>query len=324
MSEKELGRETKEREPTITIDFLFSTHTSAEDFAKLPQLLEQADIYMPELAGWSKEELEEYNKIARGELNPATAKLNPALEKRAFALYNSKKPVVFVDTPISHELSARSKKIFIKKAREPFGAFANGRFELALYTMKQQVKDIAEHSEEREEYIRRQIKKEIKGLTKNFPQLRDKKDIRVLVDLGMVHTGVANILGKEERGLAIKKHLARPIMIFGLRDEVIRSMLAGKDPTKYDDTHYARMLVEGKIKVALQVADIGGLTQVEVARKLARKLSFEQIRALSEQLANRGPTSNFNTFLRAKLRRMGVVVPKTVEEANQLLHKDDR
>ncbi len=319
----ERNKENKEVGPNITVDFFFSPHGTAEDFSRLPEALKKADVYMPETAGWTEDGELLLNDISQGiiGLDELTIR-NPAEEKQLSALYNLKIPVIFVDIPEGHRLLQE----FLRAGTETSKAytyFFNGEFDKAVEKAKEGMVDEVLAIKDREDFIANKLKKELKTLTQKFPQLKNKKDIRVLISLGDVHTSLHQKL-KSELQLS-KMILGRNTLVFGINDEIIRRLI--RDPEEViSDTLYARSLMEAFIST-----ELGNITEDTnksnwVTRKLVSALSIDQIQSFCKKLATPPPagTKASTEIYRLKsiqdgLEQLGIKLPATEEEIDELL-----
>jgi len=319
----DINKENKEVEPKITVDFFFSAHGSPEDFDRLPAALKNADVYIPEQVGWTKKQEQIINQVSQGktklEIEPGSIQ-----ETEVSSLYNTKIPIFFVDIPKGHSLIKKIEDSIIK-TQDATKKFYQGNFDKALEIEKKATMDMALAMKEREDFIADKLKKELGILTKKFPQLKNKPDIRVLIQLGMAHTTVYRKL-KAELPFP-KMTLGRDAFVFDTSREIIRRLI--KNPQEIvDDGLYAKSMMENLVAGFFLHNVTNDTNKINWAsRKLVAHLSTDQIRSFSKDM---GDLSNVTTMLQSyeirikklirKLEKIGVKLPTTEEEIDKLLN----
>jgi hypothetical protein len=314
----EAGKEKKETEPKITVDFFFAYHGTNEDYSRLSEALKNADVYVPEAVNWTKEGEEIINEISQGKTKPEVT-LKSAKDKEEQLLYNRKIPVVLADIPENHPL-VRGWDNATENTNDAYKEFFAGNFDEAIKKYKQSIIIEALIIKEREDFIVYQLKNELKTLTQKFPQLRNKKDINVLVTLGSAHTAVHHQLRSDSQ--SSKMILGRDTLIFSTHAEIIRRLI--RNPKEIiDDGLYKKTFIEEYISQILSDTTEDSNKSAWAARKLAAKLSADQIQFLSEAsgklVAMKVPKADRRTVLIKKLEEMGIKLPTTEEEIDKLI-----
>lgn len=309
-------KENKETEPKITVDFFYSYHGTDEDYSHLPEALKNADVYVPEAFGWAKGDEKVLNAISQGE-----AEIPPYPEAELLALYNLKIPVILVDTPEGHPSNEKFNNT-VDEELDAYNYFLGGQFDGAMEQLKATLPEQASAIIDRENFIANELKKEIKMLTQKFPQLKDKKNIRVLVSLGALHTSLYKKLKPELQ--SSKMILGRETLVFSINNEIVRRLI--RNPKEViSDNLCARSLIEGLITHFINsrglTKDANKLTWA--SRKLSTNLSTDQIRSFSETIGESSGEMKYGDLqdlVIKKLEEMGVKIPTTEEEIDKLIN----
>lgn len=226
--------EKKSGEPALSVDIFYSAHDTPKDFEKLANFLPQADIYIPESIGWSSVDQAHYDAISAGRKTPeeiikslkvTTPDMYPTHDtklKEFEILYNSHKPIIFIDIPLRHQLTQRFNALDVA-----FLDSLTGHFEEDLESYKAFLQKIAQFQKERETYMLSQFKPKIVELLENHPELKEKADLRILVTLGSLHTPIWHALKKSgQKTAALFK--SKPY-VHSHENEVIRRNMFGKE-----------------------------------------------------------------------------------------------
>ncbi len=199
------GKQNTEREPapSVKIDFWFSRHSTAHDAEAMRPQFDQADVFVPEVLGYTAKQLERLQKVSDGTLTPAQAladkdePLNNGahMAQELQMLANSHKLVMAIDQYYYKELLEEQYK------EDYFHRFALGEL---LAGQTDRAANLTMHTFV--SYANRQVAREklmVENLQKrlgdtSFQQWAKQRlgktghpDIRVLVKLGASHTNVA-------------------------------------------------------------------------------------------------------------------------------------
>lgn len=309
-----------EHEPKIEIEFFLAAHGSREDYARLSELLKDADVYVPERAAWREKSLQAHQDISAGIREPNTwGGGTEASRVELESIYNKKIPILFIDIPENHPLVKVAGRVMKTDKLEIVVAFRDGKFDEGLKLTKQNTQDLLDFTEERESYIRQKLKEKISTLTEDFPQLKGKQSIRIVVALGPMHTNVANELKNEPAIHSVKKQLGKSTVVFLTQEEIVRSQMSGRGSAQYHDVDYARMWIEWELTNLFPNNISDSLKELRGARKLARHLSLDQIHQLSQDVSTLVSGPSFSTSLKNRLRKLGVTIPKNEDELDALL-----
>ncbi len=319
----ESNKESKETEPKITVDFFFSYHGTAEDFSRLPEALKNADVYVPEFVGWENIDEQGFNAVSQGKIEPPRIDGHPGFETPLHLIYNSKIPIIFVDLPAEHP-EIKETIDAIKEITGAYDDFEIGNFDKAMENLKKGTVDFASSIRRREDFIANQLKNKLKTLTQKFPQLKNKKNIRVLISIGAVHTSLHKKLKTELQ--SSKMMLGRDTIVFPTSNEIQRRLIKNPQEIINDDV-YARDLMEGAMGVILWGVTKDNNKMSWAIRKLVVNLSTDQIRAFSKNIGGSlGDMTEalnqkeHNDLLRKKIEEMGIKLPTTEEEIDKLLN----
>jgi len=297
-----------EREPKINLKFFFAAHTKPADWEKLAELIEKADIYAVESWGLEKEQHEEYNRVSLGEVSPSEAEsriggLDARVRKEFEAIYNSRKPVVFVDVPAGHPLNEESSAVW-KLRKLAIDRFKSGEFESAAAKERAFIEGYRGFQEEREEYVRSEIKNLVEKL-KSDREFKNKSEINVLVRFGVAHIGLSrSSYGEGVESAAVFGDLP---YVFSFGGEAFRRLsFKGSMPEEL----LARSLMEEVL--ARKLNNFADSTQilVKVLRRIISKLTIDDIREISLAM---GRGEDVVSAIEAR----GVKVPKSKEEMEE-------
>ncbi|OGH93217.1 MAG: hypothetical protein A2563_01260 [Candidatus Magasanikbacteria bacterium RIFOXYD1_FULL_40_23] len=316
----EITGENKEKEPNITVDFFFSYHGTPEDFSRLPEALKKADVFIPEEHGWTKYTEKLYNEISEGKTNPDEINFSHVDKKILSLLYNSKKPVLFIDTPSEHPITIEAYTPAETEA-EAIKDFLEGYFDLSITNIKSALGDKARNIIEREKIMAATLKEKIKNLTQQFPQLKNKENINILAALGVTHTSLHQQLRPELQ--QSNKILGRDTIVFTTAREIVRTLI--RNPEKiFDDEVYARALIENIVSFLIKDTTLDSNKISWVARKLCANLSMDRIQLFSKNTGHLLLGQQLNTHnikhLPSELAKIGIKLPTTEEEIDKLLN----
>jgi len=345
---KEEVKEMKERGPEMRLKFFFSPHFKKEDFAKLRKEIEDSDVYVPESFEHTSEIAERHKKLSQGELSPekiarqikeetfGLVKVSEAEEKLWEAIYNSKKPIYFVDIPEGHELVVKA-----DKAREysdlAFASFLTGKFTEAVDNKKKYIELFTKLQEERENYIKKNIEQLKPRILKDHPEFKNKKEIKILVSMGAAHTSLYHRFKKEKQIFAQRAFASLPI-IFGSSAEFQRRKQFFSEQA-VDKEKLIRSLMEDVFLFSLKedknIKTSGEL--VKITKYLVSKFKEKDIKNFSKVLGEKylpriAPSLSFAPISEPKwkelfeppLKEFGVKLPETRKEVEEIIKKAEK
>lgn len=301
--------EKRDGEPEIELTIFYAPHRTAEDTKGREKLFGEADVYVSEGLGWTDETLESLNEISRGERPPDSFfQPNGFKNKELRLIAGSLKPIVFCDIPEGHPLVRRIEDSF-RLENTARRDFYNGNFDRAMTEMRDSMQEEAEAQREREAYMESQIRPKIEDVVRNNPTLQNKTKrgdkIKVLMGIGALHTPIYQDLKKEKpNGVEPQARFNELPYVFRCRGEALRRYRFGKE---VGDELVARSFIDNIIGSAiLHLSDSTALI-IRVSRRLAGKLSLNDIREISKTLGYGGNWAE-------ELERRGIKIPKTEEE----------
>jgi hypothetical protein len=310
--------ETKEEEPKISYHIFYGPHWTDKDFENLKNAFDKADIYVPELVGWDFRIKDNLNRLSQGEFTPEEVAAkehvgNKSAHLRQYRLiYNSKKPILFADMPLQHKLIPLSFKND-ELGKEALELFEKGDFKSSFKKIYQYTIAETDYEKKREELIKKNLEEEVKKLVKTDSCFKDKSDVRVLLSLGAVHTGIYHQFKKEETPAS--REFSRQPFIFDSMAQALREMMLSRRK-KPDKLLLARGLVE-----ALTLYDyinrrisFDNSKLMPVLRKISSRLKFKDIKNICREM---GKDSN-RTILDV-LEKRGLEIPRTEAEMDEML-----
>ena len=174
--------------PKISVDIFYSPHDTPEDMRGLSDQLKQTDVYIPEAFSWNRRVLSMLRDVSSGEIDPG--KLSRRIRRNYSGvfrnsleeIYDSKKAITLVDVRSDAKLRTESDGAW------DYLPSLDGSFAEALNYTKTFVSNLSSYIARREDYILSQVTpRKIKELIEQYPWLRDKKEIKILLSLGSGH-----------------------------------------------------------------------------------------------------------------------------------------
>ena len=303
--------------PDMSIDIFYTPHATAEDAAKMRERFNAADVYIPELAAWRKEFIIMFRSLSSGKLNPEEFLSRVSISDKGWEsgvdemLYNSKKPVTFIDLPYSRRLFRNIEKF---ESFESVVIKSTSNFGSLLDSLRNRLREFAEFQKERENYMLTQFPIKMRELLEIYPQLKEKKQIKVLLSLGFYHTSVYNNIKKQ--GGEINREFSTMPYVYGFGSEAMRRYGFGKDVS---DELAANMFLENLLMVTLPHE----LTErndkfVIFSRRVVSQFSFQE----AEEVFNRiKQGEDRKEILEDKLKQKGIKIPQTEQELDEFLAK---
>lgn len=301
-----------------TINIFYSPHRSAEDMNGLEEQFQKCDIYFPETFGWSLKYLNTLRKLSDGQITPEMA-LQEYGDKDPFyyardenffkIIYNSKKPIAFLDVPEGHPLVRREKENKVPSIN--FGS----NFGQTLDSVRDYIKKAADIEKEREAYIVGQLQPQIQELLKTHPKLREKQEINALISIGIAHTSL--YLNLREYYETTVKFGKKP-MAFRYTEEALSRYMSNEF---LDDDLVARIATEWMLSKAHKKLFYtnDSLNDARSMRRLISRLSFDEIRNMFEGAS---AFDEWPALFVQGLQKKGLRIPRTKKELDEFLVKD--
>lgn len=315
-----IGIEQKEEEPKIFYHFLYGSHITAEDFKKFKSVFAQCDIYVPEALAfdWASNDLAFLKNISEGSPNQQDLekmekeiKSNSAQGAVFSAIYNSKKPILFVDIAETDELVKKNEKN-AEVGDNAINFFRNGDFKEAIKQIRLFVSNNAEFELAREEKIKENLKNKIQEFIKEHPERAEKDELKVLITLGSYHTHLYQDIKRD--GLTVFREFNELPDIFSSLDEAERRLIFKKE---IDDEFLAHGLIEEILLDYLDPLTSDSNKLISVLRKISSRLDLETIKKISEKIGEEGVSQK--NVLVDELKRLNIKVPRSEREMDEML-----
>lgn len=353
--EKATGiQETEKAAPKIHFEVFFSYHKTAEDIRGFEARLKDADVFIPEGVGRNEEHkaaMEDISSGRRSLEDLVREALKKSAEKRknsdgplpSFeyvlenfrrthggkvleALYGSRKLVFILDLPEDHPLTPYQAQTLESLSRIKINPLDD--FGKILQDHKRQVKSFADAQKAREAYFLSQLQDLKERLQKDpdeFPELKGKKEIRVLILFGSMHTKIYHHLklsGEEVTRTFSGKELDAPYVFGSHATDILRQSYFDKEVS---DELAARSLFSSFLKLFLYAnvsrppsdSRLAGLLE----KSIVNEFSLEEITAIFDGAREAAdyPAQTFFTLMRQKLMEKGVNIPESNEELEEMI-----
>jgi len=208
--------------------------------------------------------------------------INPARFRELEIIYNSKKPVLMVDVPFDDMESMKSLEKVNFFWRDAKDAFTQGNFQESLSKFRSHIEALAEFQSKREAKIKENLKNQIQEFLKQNSEYSNKKELKVLIRLGIYHTGVYQDLAKEQP--TVSREFSSMPFVYWSVDEAQRRIAFGKE---LDDLLLARGIIENLFYPYLRKLTDDSGELFRIARKLSSQLSFKDIEQISKNLGRK-------------------------------------
>lgn len=299
------NREKELASPALEIDFRFSPHGKKSHFEKVD--LTQYDVYFPEGAGQDEEAIEKLRAVSRGVISPKEAMRTLKspfighLWGELKAMHNSGIAVGGIDLHGTKANIDKEDELETKAYNEA----EEGNLEAAISYIKQYSQVYGLRQRERENYMVSKFPTAINEILDHYPQLKEKQNIRILINLGSVHTAVYHFL--KRKGYETRR-INTDYALTYFNQAVIRSMWGHE----VDNSLAARVLLEYVFDLAFDRPS-KRLDNVQLARdkrKLIAAFNYEDIQGVFEKIKTFSHIEQFRTFFVEECKRKGLSIPK--------------
>lgn len=328
-----IGSERGSEVPSVTIHIMNSPHASAEDLPEFEKKIKDADIYIPEGLGWDDKVLAYMNLVSSGKmsvedyirknrLSPTKDPFYYFMEAELRGIYNSQKPIFFIDVPADHELL----KKLIESRMEMLSVNLNGDFHEILEDFKVAVKEYAAVQKEREDYMLVQLQELLEKIKKDLLfKASSQKEVKILMNLGANHTGLYHELVKKRASVS-RSFSAMPYTFStkGHLGEMMRRYFFNKE---ISDELAARSLAGIILDITMDYEfkwpSKNPHTRDLFLNKALSRIDIKEIQnAFDEtQKSNSYNLLLFATIILRALDRKGISVPKSESELNEFLER---
>ena len=191
--------------------------------------------------------------------------------------------------------------------------YSENNFQRLLQEIKIKTKKNADIHNEREDYMLSQLLPKVEEILKNRPDLANKKDLKILMFLGAVHTRISHLMTKF--GQKNTRTFSRPIMRYSFQDEAHRRFALGKE---VDNELASKILLEGLASNLIgQIAQNFTSDNDKISafiRKIVSSFTFEEIRELYAMSLPEA-VKQFITYLGNK----GINPPKNLSDLEKFI-----
>lgn len=313
----------KKGEPKINIRIFYGSHDTTEDAIAINKEFQKADVYIPEIAGWTENTLFNYRKISAGVMTPEAyyGPHDTYFDYEEYKMiYKSGKLITLIDIPQASPINQRRLKL-----KEPTISYSES-FEDALRLYKEYYEEHAANIKERENFMLSQLRKFIKDLRESIkknPKLfsKDKLEtgITILIFIGSVHTRVSHY-AKREFPKNSSRTFAKKPLIFHIGNEILRRNLFGKKVSK--ELLAAKLFEVIFLSSLLHGFWIGGenpdLRRIVFFRMIIKNFTFDEIKNIYGAIQKQGIDKRFK-IIRDSFYQKGIKLPQTPEEFTNML-----
>lgn len=305
------------------VRIFFGPHTKRKDQLPAREYFEECDVFLPEHPDWNEAIQSIYNKVSKGEITPkeGLGELRKHTSFPSFQLaelemvYKSGKPVAFADLssndPAIEELFSANDHL-----KEAFNALVledKEDFQQAIMSFRSAVSDFGAKHKDREKKIAENLEQTLKAVVNKNPDLKDKKEIKVLMTLGAAHSGVYHLLNRSKIKVTVD-YPEKPY-VYGYNYEISRRAMFGKE---ISDAMVCRaaasaLLSEVLRKDKINLNNINSLTVEKFSRACIDKFSDEEIISLLKNLRGVDSKSKLDYF-KSQLEQKQIVLPRTQKE----------
>lgn len=244
----------KELFPKASIDIYYSEHLYPESWYGLKDRLKKCDIYVPEQHGVTSGGQEFLNNVSFGRISPKEAE-EKELDGESYPswfeflrnIHNSRKPIISADIPRDHRIYKRTEALrgrysYLLETNLPIMNFTDVLKEIKIFG-----RDNARLEKQREEYMLSHLTPYIQKVLEDYPQLKEKDELKVLLSLGGYHTSFYHALKKG--GHDINREFGMMPFVYTYFNEGMRRFLFGRN---VDDELAARIFLESVFQGGLR------------------------------------------------------------------------
>ncbi|MDB5165008.1 MAG: hypothetical protein JWL89_634 [Candidatus Saccharibacteria bacterium] len=167
-----------------SVHFHLTAHSLAEHVAGLQQLYDEADVFIPEMYGWTAKSLRDWNAISKGERKtyvryqqtPSADSHGGFTNALLDLTYRKYKPIRFIDDDARDSPKKSAAKLWQAQTTEQ-----------ALQALADQTADDAQDAVRRNIIMAEKLGPTVSGAIEANPKLRNKDDVKVLVFIGSLH-----------------------------------------------------------------------------------------------------------------------------------------
>lgn len=248
--------------PRLSVQFFSGPHATEMDAEGIEERLKECDVYIPEKVSWNQSHLQMWNDISAGNEMPPESP-NPFFSKIYEYLYASEKPVAFIDFP-----EEEWEKKFLEYQKQLPESLENLSYEEALEFMDRSARLTYQFiQKEREQYMLSRLGPKIVEVLEAHPELKQKKELNILITLGMGHTNIYHQMKKDQE-MEVSRDMRYSPSMFGYYDEMMRRYMFGKD---LPEALRSKALAQGMFRLSSLQNEL-----VNKIRNTSKTISFER------------------------------------------------
>lgn len=311
-----------EGSPDIKFNFFFAPHKTAEDRKNLIGAFTEADVYIPEVPGWTPRHLVDYQAIADGRITPdehisslrraekSSDVSNSTLKAELDLLYRSNKNVMFID------ITSRSPIIKELRGAATTEIETSGDFPQALAQTRRMIDRFTKANLARENQMLANLKQGFDDLFKQEPELKAKDEIKVLFSLGSAHASLSQRL--MQKGFDTKRTYSDLPVSFTYSSMATMRRMLNKD---LDDEFTARTYLEVGLFNSTYLGHLRELTTdtnklCRFTMHILRQFSYKDIENIYNKVKS---GESFQNIFEESLWQRGIKMPQTESELDEIL-----
>lgn len=323
----------KELFPKMSMDIYYSEHLYPESWYGLKDRLKKCDIYVPEQHGVTLGGQEFLNNVSFGRISPKEAE-EKGLDGESYPswfeflrnIHNSRKPIITADIPRDHRIYKKTEALharyrYLLETNLPIMNFTD-----VLKEIKILGRNNARLEKQREEYMLSHLTPYIQKVLEDYPQLKEKDELKVLLSLGGYHTSFYHALKKG--GQDINREFSVMPFVYSYFTEGMRRFSFGRD---VDDELAARIFLESVFQGGLRnnlsrVLQTNSPKSEAFVRKVISQFSLRDAKEIFEK----GNIKSKEVFVKRsgvldlfidKFIEKGITLPKSAQELDEFLAK---
>ena len=315
---KSLEQERKPGEPKISINIFYGSHGTGRDIEGLQDAFAEADVFIPEFWTWRDRELQDFRSLSEGVKKPsdvikgidATEEILSFFYTQLKMIYNSNKHIALIDVPMDEEWGG-----FLVPHYD--GIYMKGTFNEALESKRQKIKHYANGNKDREAYMQSHLLPKVQELLREYPVLKEKEEVKILLFLGAGHTQMYHNLIRS--GQKATRMFSEMPYVYDFTTEGIRRYAFGNE---VNDLLAARIILEELFNNSFGLLLLQRILKSEkrtsIGRKIIAQFSLEEAKDIFEQLKK---GQDIKQLFEIRLRDKGITIPRSEEELDEFLAK---
>lgn len=226
-------------------------------------------------------------------------------------IYNSNKHIAIIDVPMTEASKG------FKTSPHYDGINMKGTFNEALESKRQKIKNYANAQKIREAYMQSHLLPKIQELLGEYPVLREREDVGVLLFLGAGHTQLYHNLIRS--GQNVTRMFNEMPHVYDFISEGLRRYAFGNE---VNDLLVARIILEELFNNSFGLLLLQRILNSEklsnIRRKIVSQFSYEDAEYIFDRLKQ---GDNVKQLFENKLREKNITIPQTEQGLDEFLAK---